>query len=934
MAITPRWTWLLVSCALGALTACASQNPADPTPISTQFQEKLPIAITDGAIEWPAMTASLRIDPGAEAASLIAGAPRTAAGNDTLAYLALNNFLGTDELAITSVGREAEALVLTIRVTHPFAAPQLSQPGSGKNRADLGFAGRLVVLADVPDDERTASRFFDDSIRANVSLVPDAAGYVEPRGLLPTTTFANTFPYLLLVDEAANNRIGVSNGSNPRGTYQSAVGGWQRLNLGSPATNWTGFGYLHAGQLATITLRLDLDALGAGPVDLPLALLAKHVQPTGGTEPWNNRLPAAIVNTDTFAYRMPFGAQDCEKISLAAMPQLPGERSGAMANIQLLIRDWDARAATSALTDLSREPDITKVPAGTSGIPRVLIDAPGITAGGPVDLSLAPISGPQATGLPGSELPFYGTLTAGTALAPGDYIALAQVLDAETLRLSRPWEVLLTPDLIPLTEPASRPAPITYQRIPITVTAPTAAPACPECHASTLDYRAIAPPSVNFTSFSDDSPQVSLRFRLEGRESLVSSEVLITPAQLATELALSPWTDSRLTTVLPTLSQPGAYQLYADVDDFDQVVHLGPWPLRVLAEDECPVAPFGGNPIPQPPVWKYRHEFGAFIGTWNEAPTVSPVLAMTGQRSQSGWFITQAPDNALWRLSPSTGAAEALTAPGYPESSWAGRALLLEIDSRDRVFWVASNIDQSIEPDPSLSTIYSHAGDAIHVIAPGSAPATGDSGLILVGRPVVAMCIDEADGVWVVDNTNQLRHFVPISGYDYQEVMGGGISLGGSTAGGIIGEAVYDIDVDFHNHAFFLPVRTPDEHLNLWRIECDGTLSSGSGQPNPLEDLAEGTITDAAITIDNYGSFGQILAGPQDAQMLVTIEDGTGSLAIVTSDLSRTAFIDGFRGSSRLAMDYRNDLAWTLPDQAGPHAADQFEVWSLPVGWR
>lgn len=930
----PRWTWAGAICVLSALLGCATGSPVAIPDQAVPSSTPLLVAMTvDGYTEWPALTATLHLDSATANASLTAQPPRHSAGNDQLATLALNAFLTPSQLQIDTVRRTETSLVITLRVTHPIPAPQLSQPASARNRADLGFAGRLLVLADVPQAERPWSRFYGDAVRANLSLLSDPDGYLEPRGLLPTDTFANTFPYKLLIDEARNNRIGVSNGGDPKGNYLSAVGGWQRLNLGASAKQWTGFGYLHAGQSATIDLALELTALQAGPIDLPLALLATHVQPTGGATPWQHRLPSVQVNTDTFAYRMPFGAIDCERVAVPNPPRL-ATRAGATTAVQVLIRDWDARAATSTLADLSREPDITRVPAGTAGLPRVMMDAPTIDLGGPITLELAPVSGPQATGLPGSELPYFGDLIAAQSLTAGTHWGLVQVTDAGALHLDRPWELPLAPDLTLLTSPADRPAPITWQRIAIAVVPASQAPRCEDCHLSTGEYRATKPPTLHLASLQDDSPALSLRVRLDGPQEAITSWLALPTSAWPDEIALSPWHDGRFLQFLPELTTPGVYQVTVDLDDGDQTTHLGPWPLRLLAPGTCPDTPYLGQDITTPPAWEYRHSFQDLIPQWGSGPADPPLLALAGVRTIQGGLITQGPDNRFWWVDPLTQDSTLLSGPGYPGSGWSNRALLLETDSRGRVFWVASNIDQSITPDPTLNDIYTHAGQVIHIFDSLAGEAIADAGTIDAGRPIVAMCIDEADAIWLVDSNNQLRHFVPEAGYTYREEISGGYSLGGSTAGGIIGAAVYDIDIDFHNHAFFLPVRTPDETLSLWRIECDGSLGQVTGQPNPLADLTGGPVHDAAIVIDNYGPAGQVLTGSQDAQLLLAIEDGTGVLAIATSDLRRTVRVDGYLGASRLALDYRRDVAYSLPDQAQPLSSWQVEAWRLPLAWR
>ncbi|HYE80100.1 MAG TPA: hypothetical protein VEI97_19145, partial [bacterium] len=246
-----------------ALAACArADGPAVP-PAGPGVAASGPFAqvARDGTTHASLFQATLTVDAAGLRAALAPSPVRTATGNDQLAFLDLGAFFNPNTLKVHAVTFGQGTVDVVLQVAHPFPAPDLTQPASATNRADLGFAGRLVVLAEVPIADRPSHSFFGGQVTADTSLVANPDGYVQPRGLIPTAGFANTFPYVLVVDEDKDNRLGVSNQGIPRGNYLPAVGGWQRLNLGPERNGWTGYGYLHQGQTAEITLRLNREAL-------------------------------------------------------------------------------------------------------------------------------------------------------------------------------------------------------------------------------------------------------------------------------------------------------------------------------------------------------------------------------------------------------------------------------------------------------------------------------------------------------------------------------------------------------------------------------------------------------------------------------------------------------------------------------------------------
>ncbi|MEO7995722.1 MAG: hypothetical protein ABI743_15095, partial [bacterium] len=525
----------------------------------------------DGLQETALALGTLTVDGHNLSASIDLRPDRAAASNDQLAFLSVGGYFKPEHLKAVGVQSVDDTLQVTIEVAHPVPPPVFFKPASATNRADLGFAGRLLVLADIAPEDRPEQSFFGDTVRANTMLVSGADGYVQPRGLLNTDTFANTFPYMLLVDEAKDNRLdGVTNNGDMTGNFYPSTGGWQRSNLGPSRTGWTGFGYLHQGQRTRLTLALRKAALADGPITLPLALIAKYVQPTGGPVPSQNRLPQPTVNVDQFAYRLPYGALDGERVASTFAIRLHEQDPASSATVEITVRDWDTRAVATTLDELWRDTDVSHVPKGTRGAPTVWLDAPAIDPNGAIGLT--EFQPGVHSGLPGDELRYRGTLRHTAGRSDGLWWGMVQVTDpeaADPARLDRPYELDLDPDLTPITDPLRQVEPVTYQALPITILPASKAPICPSCHLSTGRFNSASPLTINLSSFIDDSPLVTLRFHYTGPLNLSSGDLVLPPAALAGESAFNPWNDSRLSAKLPQPGASGTYALMIRADDGD-----------------------------------------------------------------------------------------------------------------------------------------------------------------------------------------------------------------------------------------------------------------------------------------------------------------------------------------------------------------------------
>lgn len=280
-------------------------------------------------------------------------------------------------------------LQITFLHEHPIAAPDWGQPITTSNRADLSYTARAVFLNDTGDAHTFVGALSSgaNAICGNPGALVNPDGFVfldlsagneivgnGPFGSLPEDA-TNTFPYLLLADEAKNNRIGVSNGGDlVDGNYDSLRGGWQQHNSGISNDSWTGFDAIHAGQTTEVKVVIAAEALLAHSFSLDVALLGKYSIPHHLVN-IDYRIPppetflGSNVASDPgpgsaegpldhwFAYRMPHGALDVSKIKLENDPT-PLRLNSEASPLSWKVRDWDAIAVEApVLTPLLYNPD-------------------------------------------------------------------------------------------------------------------------------------------------------------------------------------------------------------------------------------------------------------------------------------------------------------------------------------------------------------------------------------------------------------------------------------------------------------------------------------------------------------------------------------------------------------------------------------------------
>ncbi|MEO7993074.1 MAG: PKD domain-containing protein [bacterium] len=424
----------------------------------------LPPELHSSSDEMIAASFEMTIDSGPDRV-IVLPARDTAMSTQGLHYdLDLNQFQTAASFEVLSVARDAaHNLTITFRHRHPLPAPRMWEPVSATNRCDLGYTGRLVILAD-----RHPVAIPPTDVVLDPSLVVAPDGYVQAGDLLATPGAVNTYPYVLLADESEDNREGQSNGGDPRGNYNPSKGGWQLVNLGEEGTGWTGFDYMHAGQSIINTFTLDAGSLGDAPVQLRVALLVHYTSPRGNTLQ-SSRMPSDPTDVAAFAYRLPESALDCSQV-VAPRQLTVSCVAGSSADLTIGVRDWDAHATESFDAALADEADVTAVRPGSAGVPAAQIWCP---AFGNYAMTIAPTG--DGTGLPDALLTYAGSLSNPLGnIAPGDYPALIEIIDPEDAGANGYRFGVDPVTLIPSASRALRVR--TYQALTVSVIAASASP--------------------------------------------------------------------------------------------------------------------------------------------------------------------------------------------------------------------------------------------------------------------------------------------------------------------------------------------------------------------------------------------------------------------------------------------------------------------------
>ncbi|MEO7995001.1 MAG: hypothetical protein ABI743_11435, partial [bacterium] len=370
----PISVWCLALTTVALVVGCTGSTPTTPGLTATTGGHDFSAVHTRfGEGEQITALFNLQVDPVTMATTVTPIRAATHSDQAATYDLDISFFSKPDTFLIEST----EDLGSTVRITythaHPFPAPNWANPPTWQNRCDLGYTGRMVFLTDVAQPFMARSTFFGDSI-VDVTSVPDADGYVRCRALLPATGFlANVFPYKLLVDEDLDNRVGVRS-YTPHGNYDLIRGGWQQHNIGTARIGWTGYDFLHAGQVARNSAVLTKAALAAMGGEVQVALVIKYTNPKG-VPGKSQRLPPFEFDNLKFAYRVEHAALDCSKITCAHDFDLGSGRTSQV-TVPITVRDWDDKAPEEPNPDLSESASLIKVVPGAAGRPKVQVTVP------------------------------------------------------------------------------------------------------------------------------------------------------------------------------------------------------------------------------------------------------------------------------------------------------------------------------------------------------------------------------------------------------------------------------------------------------------------------------------------------------------------------------------------------------------------------------
>ncbi|MCG3151435.1 MAG: hypothetical protein GEEBNDBF_00707 [bacterium] len=886
---------------------------------------------------------------------------------DDLYDLSVAPFFTKQMLQAVRVDRQPQEVRVSFRVTHPFAAPtSLDAPPSGRNRADLGIAARLLVLLDA--NPATDGYFAPPNrVIAQTGLISNADGYWAPRGILapPQPLSATAFPYKLVVDEMLDNRLAHSNGGQVTGNYDP-VEGWTRATMGPDLAGWTGYGVLHQGQAAEVTIAFDavqLQASGYAPV--LLAPVALYNDPRGGAtglQKRGNRLPPATPDWTRFAYRMPHGALDVESVRLLATPDPLLASTISATTLHLRVTDWDARATASTATDLSDEPVLSLVQAQEVGLPALEAVIPALGISETLltcqdDDTL--FGGDLATdsGLPSDPLYYTGILTnpglAGQQV--GTVWGMVRAVDVEADQAwNDGWRFALDPGLAPLT--SDRPEPITYQAFAVAVESGN------------------LPPVPTLLSTPPTIPN--------GSSTTVTLGMLTDPENDPVVVSID-WDNDGSFTVVDTLTWSSGYPVPVT---WDSTPYTYTWTGTAADNRTIPVRFFDGyntvtvnlttqviRCVPDNFTTSISWTFPGFWPYYTIAASSDiPPADMAALRlpGASGGVLYAGFETGKFDLyrshlpTPGPGINEQVTNfTGFGSKAGAQ----VEIDSTNRVLFSMRGAGESRLGPPSA--LYP-AGSGVEAniywfdYVAGS-PATTYNVISTGGNRVLAMTLDGDDNVYYIDTNHHLHRLVKTSSpTPYAEdttapypidltsaSYSGGITVAGATPAER--RKIHDFILDWRSGAFFILAQSEETPTALvkngyvYRINCDGGFpATVAGNPNPLPLwLTDSNVQDrkADITIDQLDANGATLAGDAgSSQILVSgyiqVVAGAPEMHFLDTNLSVLAerHVD-YNGAAPVAINTSNMISsgfiyWWL---SYVDYTDTIGIRSTPIpGWQ
>lgn len=947
----------LVTTALGAvalsLLGCsqgASTNPSpNSLPAATNAESHGAIYVAGDRAQSLGGRFEVSIDPSTLSGTVSLRDDRTVMANDDVYDLSIANFTRRDTLKIMGISRSATTLDIDYVVTHPFAAPtNLAGPATAANRADLGVSGRVCFMLDVPS--ATGNTYFTtaataapgvNGIVANTGTVANAHGYYAPAGLIPgLTTTANTFPYRVLVDEEGPDgaRVGVSNGGIATGNYIAAIGGWQQENIGPTNDGWTGFGVLQQGQAASSRLSLNLSAL-SGPVDFDAVILVTYNDPRVGLNAATkraNRLPKAPTDINAFAYRMPHGALDVERMTFYGESGgfIPNTISSSTLNFGLV--DWDARATETSEIDLAGDPVLSNVALGESGPPQLAVDIPAITGGTPIefdngtdllddDTAFGGDAG-QDLGTPGDALYYSKSITnsVGSGQTPGAATGLAMAIDPEILS-ANDWHFYLDPDL-GLASPA--PAPVAFQAFTVNLGPLNAQPVANFALASTtvLDGGTV---TVQATAYSDAELD-PIEVRIDWNNDLDFADAGETGNMLAGAGGPQVNFTSPITYTW-SMSNPDNRQIRVQfTDNISAAVNAPNLNFTVIENTSTCGAPWT-SPATFATVWS--GVTGDYTGlSFADSPSNQveydyaafpvPTFNTPAPNTNAGWLaqrITSIPSYQIHRIyalgaTHTAGLGELLltNAPATLGNSLATARQVhqIEVDRLNRVFFARRDVGLVstglIGPTNGATANGFYLTGSPGIVwfdTDGGATLATDANMntIATTNRVVALAVGFNDDLLMIDNQNILHRYPKVTNYTEDTSAPFPINLAAGPYNIAVGtQYVHDFVQSRYNGAMFIVTEDTAGIDRIYRIECDGTLTNpipSTANPNPLV-LQVGDWTALTrphdISIDEVNSTGNLIGAPGDAQIVLSgymsnAANHGHDIQVITTRLEKTA---------------------------------------------
>ncbi|MCG3153222.1 MAG: hypothetical protein GEEBNDBF_02533 [bacterium] len=970
--------------ALAALTAlalvgCTGSGPATPSPTTS------PAALAPPADFWPGAAAAtslietqagrfrLDIDPAALTATATPVAVRSLAANDDVYDLSIANFTKRDTFTVRRIERTATTLDITYDITHPFAAPtNLAGPATAANRADLGIAGRVLFLLDVPTATGNSYLTGVFPAIANTATIANADGFYKPGELLPDVSLiADTFPFKLLVDESGPDgaRNGISNGGLPTGNYNAGIGGWQQANIGPSNDAWTGYGVLHQGQSARNTLSIRLSAL-SGPLSLESVILAKYNDPRQGinaSQKRANRLPKNPPDPSQFAYRMPHGALDVESLAFLGTTDsnfLVNTISAATLNFRVV--DWDARAFETAESDLALDPVVTNVAAGESGPPTLYVSIPDIL--GSASAVLDPTTDladddsafggdpDQDSGEPGDALYFTKSLTHNTTSgqSAGTKTGMVLALDTETTAATAGWHFQLRPDLTPLSTVVQNHVLQAFEVELFPLSAP------PTATFTMLTPNVVSGGSctVQASGYSDpegDTIQVRLDWNNDGDFNDPGETGLTLPGAGGPPVNFTSPISYTYGGGTDTRQVPGDI-----TDGANPPAAISPvLTFNVIPSGTCG-APFSSI-TPFTAGWSTPVTFSTAASgvsgvNWAYGAYRVPTLNHPAANTHAGWVYQQRITTPTfsqhiyraYMLGPNStdgvGVIPLTNAPGIlgSDTTNSRQVHAIDVDSTGRVIFATRTPGTNSTSLATRDLIYT-SGEASfrYFNSDGGATLALDADITTVAtpHPVIALCVDQNDNVLTIDNQHVLRKWLKTSGYTEDTSAPFPLNLTAPPVSLDLTQDISDLDLNFHNQALFIVSETTGGIERLYRIECDGTFQnpvSGGGGANPLSTELTDFVTQGRpfqLTVDNYDTTGGLLPDAADVQMVVLGFSGTSSneAHFFTSQLIRSGGSTFGIGTYLGTLDIQRN--WIVA-RAGSAVATHRVYPNPPAGWQ